>query len=51
MTAPHAVETPEGQKVEQTGSVVWSTATEFGDHLDLGNEAYLSFVESLSSLD
>ena len=44
-------ETPEGQKVELTGSVVWSKAFEFGVHIDWNNEAYLSFVESLSSLD
>ncbi len=44
-------ETPEGQKVELTGSVVWSTAAEFGVSIDWNNEAYLSFVETLSSLD
>ena len=44
-------ETPEGQKVELTGSVVWSKAFEFGVHIDWNNEAYLSFVETLSSLD
>ena len=44
-------ETPEGQKVELSGSVVWSTAAEFGVRIDQNNEAYLSFVETLSSLD
>ena len=44
-------ETPEGQKVELAGSVVWSTAAEFGVRIDQVNEAYLSFVESLNSLD
>ncbi len=44
-------ETPEGQEVHLTGRVVWSTATEFGVHIDLRNEAYLSSVEILSSLD
>ena len=44
-------ETPEGQEVQLTGSVVWSTATEFGVHIDLRNEAYLSAVEILNSLD
>ncbi len=44
-------ETPDGQKVELTGGVVWSTAVEFGVRIDNKDEAYLSFVESLSSLD
>ncbi len=44
-------ETPEGQKVELTGSVVWSKAWEFGVRIDRNNEAYLSFVEILNSLD
>ena len=44
-------ETPEGQKVELTGSVVWSAAMEFGVRIDNRNDAYLSFVEGLSSLD
>ncbi len=42
-------ETPEGQKVELSGSVVWSTAAEFGVRIEQSNEAYLSFVEILSS--
>ncbi len=42
---------PEGQKVELTGSVVWSAAVEFGVRIDNRDEAYLSFVETLSSLD
>ena len=42
-------ETPEGLKVELTGSVVWSTAAEFGVHLSQTDEAYRSFLESLSS--
>ena len=44
-------ETPEGQKVELTGSVVWSTAAEFGVRIDQNSEAYVSFAESLSWLD
>ena len=44
-------ETPEGQKAALTGSVVWSKASEFGVRIDDRNEAYLSLVESLSSLD
>ena len=44
-------ETPDGQKVELTGRVVWSTGVEFGVRIDQNNEAYLSFVETLSSLD
>ncbi len=44
-------ETPEGQKCELTGSVVWSRAGEFGVRIDQSDEAYLSFVESLDSLD
>ena len=44
-------ETPEGQKVELSGSVVWSTAAEFGVRIEQSNEAYLSFVEILSSAD
>ncbi len=44
-------ETPEGHKVELTGSVVWTTAGEFGVRIDQSNEAYLSLVETLSSLD
>ena len=44
-------ETPEAEKVELTGSVAWSTAAEFGVRIDQSNDAYLSFVEILSSLD
>ncbi len=44
-------ETPEGQKIELTGSVIWSTAAEFGVRIDQNSEAYLSFAESLSWLD
>ena len=44
-------ETPEAEKVELTGSVAWGTAVEFGVRIDQSNEAYLSFVEILSSLD
>ncbi len=44
-------ETPEGQKVELTGSVAWSTAAKFGLRIDKSNEAYLGLVEVLSSLD
>ncbi len=44
-------ETPEGQKVGLTGSVVWSKDSEFGVRIDLRNEAYQSLVEILSSLD
>ena len=42
-------ETPEGEKVELTGRVAWSTAAEFGVRIDRNSEAYLSFVESSSS--
>ncbi len=44
-------ETPEGQKAELAGSVVWTTAFEFGVRIDDRNEAYQSLVEILSSLD
>jgi hypothetical protein len=44
-------ETPEGEKVELSGSVVWSTAAEFGVRIEQSNEAYLGFVEILSSPD
>ncbi len=44
-------ETPEGQKVELTGSVIWSKDSEFGVRIDQDNEAYLSFLESRGSFD
>ncbi len=44
-------ETPEGQKVELTGSVIWSKDSEFGVRINDRNEAYQSLVETLSSLD
>ncbi len=44
-------ETPEGHKVELTGSVIWSKDSEFGVRVDDRNEAYQSLVEILSSLD
>ncbi len=44
-------ETPEGQKVELTGGVVWSKAMEFGVRIEVRDEAYVNFLESLSSLD
>ncbi len=43
--------TPKGRNVELTGGVVWSVGVEFGVRIDKSNEAYLSFVETLSSLD
>ena len=43
--------TPEGRNVELTGGVVWSAGVEFGVRIDKMDEAYLSFVETLSSLD
>ncbi len=41
----------EGQKIELTGVVVWSAAVEFGVRIDNRDEAYLSFLDTLSSLD
>ena len=43
--------TPEGQKIELAGNVVWSRAGEFGVCIVQSDEAYLSFVESLSAPD
>ncbi len=43
--------TPKGQQIELAGSVVWCRAGEFGVCIVQSDEAYLSFVESLSSLD
>ncbi len=43
--------TPEGRNVELTGGVVWSAGVEFGVRIDQMDQGYLSFVETLSSLD